>query len=158
MTNEAKATEILDSMLGINSKSVSEIDPLSSALLGLFDNPDKSFNEFNKQQLDESAPIEPDAKDRSPNEQFSSVVPEPELAEVPPWQGAEIKSFSDLKQIAPKDAVIELAQTENNIILQHAIECIYSNIPKEMWGGDKAQELISNIYPTIEKHVERGDL
>lgn len=154
--DEDIASELLDDLLGVDydNNQDTKQDPLESAIGGLLSG---LVGKSSSVTIDDKqSPIEPAFKIRSNFEHDLEPEPEPELSPIPPWEGAT--PFTTLKAMSPKDAVIEVASLENNKILQRAVECVYSNIPREMWGTDKAQKLIADIIPIINKYAEKGIL
>ena len=153
--DEEDACQVLDDMLSVAYiPNQYKEDPLTLALQGI-GNKSSDFKEVETIVEEQKEPIIPNDKKSSPNEQILPL--EQDLFPIPPWKNKDITDFAFLKSQAPKDAIIELAVSENNPILMRAIECIYSNIPNELWGGEKAQSLIADILPTIQKYFERGD-
>lgn len=156
-TDDEGACQALDDMLAapISNNKQYQDDPLALALQGIC-NKSSNYKEVETIKEEQKDPIIPDDKKSSPNEQIL-LEDEVELSPIPPWKSADITSFAFLRQRAPKDAIIELAVAEKNPALIRSIECIYSNIPTELWGGDKAQSLIADILPTIQKYLDIGD-
>ena len=59
--------------------------------------------------------------------------------------------FDKIKKSCPKDRLVE--EAENNPHLIAALEIVYANIPIDMWGGPKAEELVREIY---NQHLKYG--
>ena len=61
----------------------------------------------------------------------------------------ECEPFSSFKKKAPKDRFIEWAEAQDNSIIQQAVAIIYTGLPQELWGSDKAEFMIAGL---LERH------
>jgi len=148
-----------------------ESDPLSF-ILDAFSDGDNQYDSSVKAQteaaledgLSSSAdpPIKPQIENRSENErnldeQANKFNIDPSK---PPWQQEGVLPFDKIAEQSPKDSLVEAAKEADNIPQKRAIECVYSNIPMEMWGGETAQRLVSDMIPTIDLYIKaiQGEL
>lgn len=60
--------------------------------------------------------------------------------------------FSVFKKKAPKDRLIEWAIDQNNDIIKQAVAILYTGLPQELWGSDKAEEMVAGLL-----HNHRDD-
>jgi hypothetical protein len=60
--------------------------------------------------------------------------------------------FVSLQRQAPKDRFIEWAVEQANPIIEQAVAITYTGLPQELWGSDKAQEMIAGL---LERHREK---
>lgn len=161
--SEEDAEAIIDELIGESHEEIEEeetkVNPLDF-LVASFAADDSKKEEsqsdvVEKEILGSTTPIQPEIKKRSTIEHIDN---EPPLLAVPPWEDPLISSFFDLEKMAPKDIMIETAVESNNEVLKRAIQCIYSNLPISQWGSEKAQQMITDIVPTIKRYVERDNV
>lgn len=100
--------------------------------------------------FDNDPPVKPDIQNRSDDERILDEHAQAVKLGKPPWEMDNIRPFQDLEILAPKDALIEAASMQGDEVSKRAIECIYSNIPMEMWGTETAQRLVADLKPEIE--------
>lgn len=78
------------------------------------------------------------------------------LASRPPWEEEGIKSLEDLGEQAGKDYLYDrvMSNPEASEADKRALQVVYSKIPRELWGTERAENLIENLKPVVERHLE----
>lgn len=61
----------------------------------------------------------------------------------------EFDPFYEIQRKAPKDRFIEWASDQNDIA-QAAVCIVYTGLPQNLWGSDKAEEMITGL---LKRHI-----
>ena len=61
----------------------------------------------------------------------------------------EFDPFFEFQRKAPKDRFIEWAETQNEIA-QAAVCIVYTGLPQDLWGSDKAEQMITGL---LKRHI-----
>ena len=147
------ATDLLNDWLG---KEV-----LEDGIDDIFTDTELFGDDIDEEELEKGAasmvrPIEPDVKNRPTDGQI--LEPEPVLSDTPPWEESDIKSFEYFVNSSPLDRYIELANApESPSTLKRAVQIVYSHLPTELWGSEKAEEEITDILPIIKQYEDREE-
>ena len=57
----------------------------------------------------------------------------------------ECTPFTTFKKQAPKDRFIEWAADHANPVIEQAVAIAYTGLPRDLWGSDKAEEIITGL-------------
>ena len=75
-------------------------------------------------------------------EATDELVPEPESVNL---MHQMCTPFSVIKKRAPKDRLVEWAVEQDNKIIKQAVAILYTGLPQELWGSNKAEEMIGGL-------------
>lgn len=94
-------------------------------------------------------------KDLEAGEEESPEGDDSPLPEIPPWEKEGILSEYALREeVKNSDELAELCFNEGEAMTR-ALQVVYSNIPRELWGTPKAKGLVEQILPTVERHLAK---
>lgn len=85
-----------------------------------------------------------------------SETDEPPLAEIAPWQQDGILGVEQIQEeVKRSDEVAALALNGDDVDIK-ALQIVYSQIPREMWGSERSSVLIEQVKPTVERYIASG--
>jgi len=150
-----QATTMLNDWLGKGT--------IEEEMEDIFEDDELFGPDIDKEELEKGAaamvvPIEPDVKNR-PNDGQILEPEEPRLSPVAPWNEPNIRPFDWFVKTSPLDRFIELANSSDSpSTLKRAVQVVYSHLPNELWGTEKAEEEITDILPIIKRYEDREQL
>lgn len=80
------------------------------------------------------------------------------LAERPPWEEEGVLPIEELGKEVGRDEIYDsiMSNPEPDEGYRRALQVVYSKIPRELWGTDRARELIESLLPVVRQHLKNG--
>lgn len=71
----------------------------------------------------------------------------------PPWEGVPTTPLTKLRDRLG-DKIVQFVIKEQDELMELALGATYYVLPKELWGGEEAEELFRRVYETYKAYAE----
>lgn len=138
----------------VNSITNSEETPISMPTIAIMPEQESNFDKNKMENIQRAIENATAGKER-PEFEIQDVVEKESVLPPPPWKAHGIIPWETIQSMSPKDILVEKAI--DDVILQRAIQCVYTDTPTHEWGNKHVIELVQKVIPTIELYYNNEE-